>query len=238
MKDTSREELFDNMLRMALKEYIEDTEPELKTEDELREAGIPLPEFSFRFEHRMNRLIRKERRKEWWKKHGKSTKRLVASMILAVVIGGAAIFNVDAFRIPIVSFFMNLKEDHSVIAINGGESKPILSEKFQEYLPSYVLEGFAVSKVEEDADAFYVEYSNGEGKMYMLDFKMTASNGAIDTEKADLDEQEIQRYPAVISKKNSQIVAVWIPAGHKYNLCGDITRDEAIRILSSVKKIF
>ena len=59
MKDTSREELFDNMLRMALKEYIEDTEPELKTEDELREAGIPLPEFSSRFERRMNRQIRK-----------------------------------------------------------------------------------------------------------------------------------------------------------------------------------
>lgn len=238
MKDTSKEELFDNMLRMALKEYIEDTEPELKTESELKEAGIPLPEFSSRFEHRMNRLIRKEHRKEWWKKHGKSTKRLVASMILAVVIGGAAIFNVDAFRIPIVSFFMNLKEDHSVIEVNGGESKPILSKKFQEYLPSYVLEGFAVSKVEEDADAFYVEYSNGEGKMYMLDFKMTASSGAIDTEKADLDEQEIQRYPAVISKKDSQIVAVWMPAGHKYNLCGDITRDEAIRILSSVEKVF
>lgn len=238
MKDTSREELFDNMLRLALKEYIEDAEPELKTEDELREAGIPLPEFSFRFEHRMNRLIRKERRKEWWKKHGKSTKRLVASMILAVVIGGAAIFNVDAFRIPIVSFFMNLKEDHSVIAINGGESKPILSEKFQEYLPSYVLEGFAVSKVEEDADAFYVEYSNGEGKMYMLDFWMMASGRAIDTEKADLNEQDIQGYPAAISEKDGKIVVVWMPDEHEYNLSGGITRDEAIRILSSVKKFF
>lgn len=238
MKDTSREELFDNMLRMALKEYIEDTEPELKTEDELREAGIPLPEFSFRFEHRMNRLIRKERRKEWWKKHGKSTKRLVASMILAVVIGGAAIFNVDAFRIPIVSFFMNLKEDHSVIAINGGESKPILSEKFQEYLPSYVLEGFAVSKVEEGSDTFFVEYSNSDGKSYMLDFKMTASSGAIDTEKADLDEQKLQDYPIVFSKKDTKIIAIWMPAGHEYNLSGGINQEEALRILNSVEKIF
>ena len=238
MKQELKNEMFDAMLRSAFQDYAKAAKPELETREELRARGVELHAFSPEFEGKMKKLIRKTKRKAWWRDHRKRIQHTAAMFVALIAAGGVLVTQVDAVRIPVVNFVISVSEKFSEIQIGSSGENSALSEKFQDYLPTYMPEGFVVESVEETENTFSVLYTNESGGQYSIDFYVSAAGGAIDTEEATVMEEKIHGYSALMIQKEDQIMVFWYPSGHEYIIAGTISKEDILSILNSIEKTF
>lgn len=241
MKQKLQEEMFEAMLRNALQDHREE---DLLTEQELHASGVSPHQFSPEFERKMEKQIRTVRRKEWREKHRKSTRQLVAMLAVVILTGGILVTQVDAFRVPLMRVIITIGEYCSDIGIQNLEKKQVISEKYDDYLPQYILSGFCIESVTEEKDSIEIHYvaEDESGDFYSLTVSSAASNSAYDTEDAEVTEIMIQGYPAVLIEKLRQeepyTQIVWFPGDSEYHISGYLLGEEAVRVLDSVKKFF
>lgn len=91
MKQKLQDEMFEAMLRSALRDHREEA---LLTEEELRAQGMELHRFSPEFEQKMEKLIRKASKKERRMQRGKRGWR-IAAMFTTVWVGIKNLFDWD-----------------------------------------------------------------------------------------------------------------------------------------------
>ena len=65
----------------------------------------------------------------------------------------------EAFRVPMMHFFADIKEKSTFF---GVKQEVYLTEKFQDYEPQYVPDGFSVLQMKEDFEGFSIDYINEE----------------------------------------------------------------------------
>lgn len=241
MNSELQERLFDDMLTSALGECIEMEEPELLTEDEMRAAGLELPEVSARFYRKMNRFNRKRKRKLWLARNQKRVNALAATFLIVFIGFGIAACTVDAVRIPVQKFFVELGGyfaplDGSEINIGNSSDDLVIPEEYAAYIPSYVPDGFSLVNVESQSSMITLEYENDSGDYYVLQFWPAAPDSFVDGENTQLSSVEIQGSRAVISAESDRLTITWMPDGRKYSVSGYLSEPEAIAILESVKK--
>lgn len=235
MKQNLQNDMFDAMLRSAFQERRQQGDRELLTEQELREQDIEPQQFSPAFERKMRKLIKKVERREWRRMHRKTMQCAAALFAVMILTGGVLVTKVDAVRIPVMNFVINVSEEFSDIQVVDSERKLELSEASNDYLPCYVPEGFSVEFVEEYSDTWIVQYTDRIGEYYSIDFYRSAINGSMDTEGATVTEQKINGYPALIIDKKDYLTVVWCPDGSEYIISGTISMEEVNSILSSIK---
>lgn len=236
MKQKLQDEMFEAMLRNAFQDHHE--EETLSPEEELRVMGVKPHQFSPEFERKMEKLIRKARRKEWREKHRKGIRQLAAMLAVVFLTGGILVTQVDAIRVPVMSVMITIGERFSEIVVQDPAQRDTLSNEFHSRLPTYMPDGFWVESVDEDKDGCTVFYSNSTKKYYSIDYYTSAADTAIDTENAIVSEQKIRGQPAIIAEKDGSTIIVWYPNGHEYILSGTISLEEMIRILESIENIF
>lgn len=236
MKQKLQDEMFEAMLRNAFQDHHE--EETLSPEEELRVMGVEPHQFSPEFERKMEKLIRKARRKEWREKHRKGIRQLAAMVAVVFLAGGILVTQVDAIRVPVMSVVVTIGERFSEIVVKDSAQRNIPSNEFYSRLPTYMPDGFWVESVDEDKNSCTVFYSDNSESYYSIDYYTSAADTAIDTENAIVLEQEIRGQPAIIAEKNGSTIIVWYPNGHEYILSGTISLEEMIRILESIENIF
>ncbi|MGN1028095.1 MAG: DUF4367 domain-containing protein [Faecousia sp.] len=192
----------------------------------------------------MDKLIRKARRQEWHRRNQKTLRRLAAVFAVVILTGSVLVTQVDAVRVPVMNFFITVREEFSEIGIFQPEKQTSLSEKYDVYLPAYVPDGFVTESVEEGKNYITVRYSKDDesGDFYTLRFSSETLNGAYDTEDAEVTEITIQGYPAVLIEKmigeDEYTQLIWAIPGGQYHITGYINGEEAVCILESVEKFF
>lgn len=242
MKQKLQDEMFEAMLRNAFQDHHE--EETLSPEEELRVMGVKPHQFSPEFERKMEKLIRKARRKEWREKHRKGIRQLAAMLAVVFLAGGILVTQVDAFRVPVMNVIITIGERCSEIGLQEPERKQVVSGKYDDYLPQYILPGFCIESVTEEGNLVRVHYvaEDESGDFYSVTVApiVRNSSSSYDTENATITEILIQDYPAVLIEKLSQgepyTQIVWFPAGDEYHLSGYLLGEEAIQVLESVKK--
>lgn len=236
MKKELKEEMFDAMLRSAFHDHAATMEPELETEAELRAQGIEPHVFSTEFEREMKKLVKKTQRKTWRTGHRKGFQRAAAMFALVILTGSVLVTQVDAVRVPVMSFVISAHEKFSEIQVVDPGDTLELSEASNDYLPSYVPEGFFVEFVEEDKNTWIVQYSDGMGGYYSIDFYRSVVGSSMDTENATIKEKIINGYPALIIEKEGILTVDWCPDGNEYIISGTIPLEEICFILNSIEK--
>lgn len=240
MKQKLQDEMFEAMLRNAFQDHHE--EETLSPEEELRVMGVEPHQFSPEFERKMEKLIRKARRKEWREKHRKGIRQLAAIVAVVFLAGGILVTQVDAIRVPVMNVIITIGERCSEIGLQEPEKKQVVSGKYDDYLPQYILPGFCIESVTEEEDLVRVHYvaEDESGDFYSVTVAPVASSSSYDTEDAEVTEILIQGYPAVLIEKmrngEPYTQIVWFPAGGEYHLSGYLLGEEAIQVLESVKK--
>lgn len=244
MKQELKNEMFETMLRGAFQDYAKTAAPELETREELQARGVELHSFSPEFEGKMKKLIRKTKRRAWWSDHRKRIQHTAAAFVVLIVAGGVLVTQVDAVRIPVVSFFISVSEKFSEIQIGSSAESPMISERFDAYLPTYWPEGFVVESVNEGKDSIEVQYAkdDGSGYFFVLTLSATSKGGAYDTENAEICKRSIQGYPAVLIEKvkegNEYTQIIWTPKNGEYYIAGYLPAEEAVQMLESVQNFF
>lgn len=241
MNSELQERLFDDMLISALGECIEMEDPELLSEDEMRAAGMELPEVSPRFYRKMNRFNRKRKKKLWFARNQKRINAIAATFLIVFLIGGYALYNVDAVRIPVQNFFFEMggyfvTPDKEKTNVSDSSSDLTIPEEYAEYLPSYVLDGFHLVAIDELDSMIALDYQNDSEDFYKIKFWLTNPDSFVDGESAQISTVEIQGTSATIVKELSLVSITWTPNGHKYSIAGYITEADAISILESTGK--
>lgn len=225
MKKELQEELFESMLRSAFQEKVNAQELE----------DVPPHKFSPEFERKMQRLVRRTERRTWRQTHRKTLQRVAAMFALAVVLGGVLVTKVDAVRVPVLSFVFTIEEKFSQIDIVGNKEPSPLSGDLQDFLPSYVPDGFWLDSVEEESDQFFVSYMAGDGRGYYVNFRASSEGCSVDTEDATTEQREINGYPGIIIQKDGENMILWYPNAHEYFVAGTIPLEELFRIIDSIK---
>ena len=227
-----REERMEAYIGLALDDLVESLPSELKGEKELCADGVELHQFSEEFEKKMKKLCVQSHRKEWYRHHKRMLRNVAACIVALLCVGGVTIASVDAIRIPIMNFFLNLGDSSSEFSPIQSEALPV-SDSFRMYYPTYIPDGYVVIDSFENKDRYSVTYQKDEQNTFVLSFRFENNTKVFDSEDSAVEEIEIKNSPAIVSTRENQTIVVWQGNGFTYTISGVIDKEECIKILSS-----
>ena len=152
----------DYLLELALEERLEKDPDMIKYGDDVEEK-YPYT-FSLEHEKRMKKIFKMADRVErkFWYKRKKISNRSWYCLFLCF--STVAVTQVEAFRIPMGRFFMEIKEKSTLVGIYK-ENRLNLPEKYAQFEPTYVPIGFVVVEVEKSAKISGLSMREIEGQL-------------------------------------------------------------------------
>ena len=97
----------DELLHMALEDYVRQAPSELKKKKQMQEEG-ELHQFSPEFEKKFENLLRESQTKKRRHTRNRVFARLAACLPIVIGVGAVTIASVDALRVQFISFFSAL----------------------------------------------------------------------------------------------------------------------------------
>lgn len=198
--------------------------------------------FSKRFEKKMNRLIRDQKR----------TPRRRRFIRAAKVISGTAaavlVFVMFAFLVPV-----NAQKEHFVDVIAkyfDGEATYTYSGEDEAGEFGTVTIGYVPERMKEVSRTYdeilqelLVDYGDSEGHILKITISMMPANKAstveYDTNDSTIKTVDVNGYDAtlIIDEKDGFAILFWIEGSYVISIIGDITEEEVIRVAQDIKII-
>lgn len=205
-------------------------------------ASLPHPEdldpspFSSSFEQKMRKLLRRREASYW--PLVSSVGRRVATVVLAFLLASSCLMSVEAIRVPVVHFFVEVYETFSRISFEGDEGAGAGPETIEElYLPSEIPEGFVLEEeLREDSFSIF-RYVKGDEwidwSQYCMGFAHHVDTEGIKSEKVESEGIHYFYY----SNKGIQDF-IWEENGYVFSCAGTLSRETLFMILQSAQKTF
>ena len=167
------------------------------------EASIPIT-FSRRFEKRMEKLIRNER-KPYWFLINTASKR--AAIIIAVFLMlFTASFGIKAIRDPIVKFIKEIYNTFIAYSVEGDVAEKIEKRYYLNYLP----EGFELTDEFIDENSVCVKYINSFGEVIRFTQSMTeGTNFSLDNENGAVTSETVSGIEINFYNDGENRIAFW-----------------------------
>ena len=199
--------------------------------------NMPEPEaikFSKEHEEAMQKLFRKERKKLFYKKISKYSKRAAVFLLAVIIMSGITVFSVEAWRVKVMNFVVEMSQTHSEINFSEDSTKGD-SYTSDEITLGYIPKGFKLEK--RDAKGNMVSLIFKREKDYFIFYmsKITGSMG-IDTENASVKKIQIDGQEALFSSNKNANILVWNDKEHSYSLSGTVEENEMVKIVENIKK--
>lgn len=221
----------DYLLELALEEQL-DNDKDMRYWEQL-EAENPPHVFSERHNKRMRKVFRKAKRVEFYEEYRKRVIRTVAGFLIIFCASVVTVTQVEAFRLPLVEFFTNIKEKSTFFGV-AIENKTKLTKNFQEYEPTYTPEGFVVTEIDERKNKFFITYKDEIGNTYRFYFFSKLKDFALDTEEAVDSELKINGHKVSVIEKGNKTKVIMYGDDFLFYLEGEISFEEANKVMESV----
>lgn len=201
-------------------------------------AHIPTDEnsidftFSERFNKRMEKLIRSQK-KPYWNIINTTTKR-VAVIIVAIFTVFTATFSVKAIREPIVNFFTEVYESFTRYFFDGDIADTITKEYFISDLPDEYIETDKI--VSEAAITTVYENNNGDKIKFRQQITLNGEH-TFDSENKEKLVKKIDGLTIDFYVEDMIINAIWVKEEYSFRLTtyGDISVDEIESMIKSIQ---
>lgn len=202
-------------------------------------AHIPTDEnsidftFSERFNKRMEKLIRSQK-KPYWNIINTTTRR-VAVIIVAIFTVFTATFSVKAIREPILEFVKHIYETFTHYSFEGDTTETITKE----YIISQLPDGFEQTDKNTSKNSIITTYENSFGEI--IKFSQQTTNGHsglfVDNENTDVVIETINGIEIEFREWYDTKSAVWIYDGYVFEIhCyGDFNFDIIKGIISAIE---
>jgi hypothetical protein len=118
-------------------------------------------EFSKEHEEKMRKIFKKERNKLFFKKISKYSKRVAIFFLALAVVSGVTIFSVEAWRIRVMNFIIEMNQTHSEIKFSEEITKGN-SYKSNEITLGYIPEGFELERRDVSAGGIDLIFTGKE----------------------------------------------------------------------------
>lgn len=181
-------------------------------------------EFSKQHQKRMKTLFDKMR----GDKYHRFTKRVTALLIAAAILISMTI---TALAIPVTrKYIINNLFDHSLYTVLEAEETEL--EGFEiDYIP----EGFELEEEQVNDAVISKSYKNSDGRWFdVLQYSIDDTID-FDTENRPYEEIEINGITYIYCHDNYVESCIWNDGVHIFSLSGNISKDELIKIVQSIK---
>jgi len=209
-----------------------------KVERELMDRIPPEEEldhkFSRRFERKMKKLMKEERRTPKERKVYRGMKLAFAAIAVVALIAFSSVMSVKAYRFRIVEFFVEVFTELTSYSVQ--EERPDW-DAIAMVEPSYLPEGYSVIRRSESDLECFVWYENSMGeKIHYMQTSNSSSNRLIDTETCVEKKLSIQKQEVIVIKDADMYTVYWNDKEHVYSIIGATTMDlaELINMARSV----
>ena len=195
-------------------------------------------ESSPRFQDAMSRMIARESARGRGQS-GSGRRQLKAAVLALVCLAGLGlgVMRVEAFRLPLLDFLVGEKEDYTQVQLPSLEDNATFGGEVQDYLPTWLPEGYQLERVEEDSRFIHGVYAGKGGERLLI--TATPSSGSsvmLDRQGAEVTQTEIGTRGAFIAKRASdqRIVVLMFDNSYAYTLTGYLPQEDAIAIMESI----
>ena len=225
-KQIDVEKLIDSML--------EDIVPAVSKE-RARELEKPEEEVTFSPEHeaKMRKLFRRERRCAQRKRMVKYTRRAAVFLAGIIVLSGFAIMSVEAWRVKIVNYFMEITQQETAFHFEHDATGD--SYQTDELALDYIPDGFELKQSVSKRDGLRLFFEKEDLKFSVNVYPQKGNKG-IDTENADIKKFKINGREAVFSTKENKNILVWNDGEYAFQIIGNISESEIVKIAENLKK--
>ena len=224
-KNDVLEKAFDMMLDEAA----------LIADEELgRELEEPDEELIFSKEHeeKMEKLFRTERQKHMRAKFLKYSKRAACVFLAVVVVSGAAVMSVEAWRVKFLNFVLDAGAPNTDFDFNDDQSSSYANEIVS---LGYIPEGFGIVTNKESSRGLFLEFKNSD-KYFCFDLTNINVSASVDTENGTAEKMKINGYEAVFIDNPDTNILIWHDNTYAFDIIGNISKEEIIKIAENVNK--
>ena len=231
MSDDLKRKKSDYLLELALEEQLENDR-----EMQAYQSGNERPhEFSDEHNRKIKDILKRAEREENKKKYRRKCLQAAACIILILSVSTLSVTRVEAFRLPLIRFFSEIREKSTKLNMQG-ENYFNLSKNFPGYVPPYIPSGFTVVEFDEGEMSFFIRYLNEDNSQeYYFYYFDNLSTKTMDTEEADVVETEIYGNKVYTVEKHNEVRVLMYKNMHQLYLRGSIPLEEAYKILESIK---
>ena len=203
------------------------------------DADIPEHKFSRRFERKMKRLIREQKRSPQANRVIRGLRRVAAIILVIGILSFSGFMTVEAYREKVIEVITQVFHDLTNYRFISEESDSEQHVDLPDITFQYIPDG--MEKVEDTArERFrYILYEAQDGKFFELTMTVVIENGdyekVLDTEDAFTEMLYIGGSEAVINTKNAETTIIWTKGNILYTLYGTVDLTELKRIAEEIK---
>ena len=191
-------------------------------------------------------MIKKNQRRIRNKRFAKSAQKIlikVAIFFLVLIITFSTLYiTVDAFKVNVLNFVYNQEDDYTDIRLDEtdpeSENTSIIPEDWHGlYAPTYLPNSFYLLDSEKASSSYRLEYQNKADKYlrfrsYPNKAAIAINNDEINTQKVIINDKE-----GYLTVTNGTVIIAWHDNDNLWQITTNLTREEAIKIAESVKKL-
>lgn len=196
-------------------------------------------EFSPRFESAMGEMILRESSRQPKGRTAGWTRQLrAAGLVLVCLIGlGAGAMRVEAIRIPLMDFLVGEQESYTQVSFPSLEGNATFRGEIQDYLPTWLPQGYRLESVEGDTRFIHSSYVDGSGdRIFLTATPSSGSSVMLDHQGAVVTQTEIGTRGAFISRRtqDNRIVVLMFDKDYAYTLTSYLEQGEAVAVMESI----
>ncbi len=218
----------DKKLVMAFELYNKNLCESLPTDEELKDIT-----FSEAFEKKMEKLIRAQKKSYFYLIN--TVGKRVAVIILAIMISlTATTFGVKAIRESVIKFITETFEKFTSVSVEN--ENPDIQVEIIKTAPQYIPEGYILESEMESGGIYRVIYSSlGNSTIDYIQKIYFGTIYNVDTEDIKYEKININSFEGIKYVKNGINTVVFADSTYMYDISGEVSFDELIKIAESIK---
>lgn len=161
-----------------------------------------------------------------------------AVLVLVCLVGlGAGAMRVEAIRLPLLGFFTGERETYTQVAFPSLEDNDTFNGEIQDYLPTWLPEGYRLESVEEDSRFIHGLFvGEGEERFFLTATPRGGSSVLLDRQGAEVTQTEIGTRGAFIARRTSdqRVIVLMFDNRYVYTLTSYLSTEDAVAIMESI----
>lgn len=202
------------------------------------EDEIPEHQFSDKFERKMKKLIRTQRRDPWLNKFISTSKRVAAVALVILTVSFSCLMCVEAYRDKFIEVITEIFEELTQLSFSSPRTeKTKLNELTFDYLPDGMLEVYREYNPKVGSQSICFEDMEGRRMNIDQDIMSSGKQSTIilDTEDADVSTIDFDGQNATLITKGEKTILTWEDGVFVMLVSGDFPPEEIIRVAKGIR---
>lgn len=194
-----------------------------------------------KFRQQLDNQLKKSKAYALRRRMGQALSKAAMVMLIVMVILGAAAVTVQAVRVRVLNFMMDIQQEYTSFELkdsSSSEGNHTIVGWRQAYVPTYMPDGYEIYAAKKNELSSIIEFRNPQGASINYIELSQSSKTALDTENAAVFETvSINGHEGTVVGKNDLITVIWAMDDRMFIIQGKINKDTALKIAGGVKYI-